>query len=51
MFMFLSSFQGAATLRDLADHLREKYIGRNRKWIVLFPEGTFLRNGKESSQR
>ena len=43
--------QGKKTLMALEKHLKPYYTGRDRKWIVLFPEGTFLRKGKESSQR
>lgn len=35
----------------LKDHLRESYIPRNRKLMVLFPEGGFLRKRREASQR
>lgn len=48
------SFQGR-THRDqqlvlLKDHLEKYYRSRNRKWIVLFPEGGFLRKRRETSQ-
>lgn len=34
----------------LKDHLEKYYRSRNRKWIVLFPEGGFLRKRRETSQ-
>lgn len=39
------------SLQALVKHLRESYIPRRRKWMVLFPEGGFLRKRKETSQR
>lgn len=39
------------SLLDLKKHLTESYIPRDRKWMVLFPEGGFLRKRKEVSQR
>lgn len=39
------------SLLDLKKHLTESYIPRERKWMVLFPEGGFLRKRKEVSQR
>lgn len=38
-------------LKKLEDHLFDVYLGRMREWIVLFPEGGFLRKRKETSQR
>lgn len=35
----------------LKAHLRDSYIPRNRKLMVLFPEGGFLRKRREASQR
>uniref|UniRef100_A0A1B0CEX6 Putative acyl-coa:lysophosphatidylglycerol acyltransferase 1-like protein n=1 Tax=Lutzomyia longipalpis TaxID=7200 RepID=A0A1B0CEX6_LUTLO len=35
----------------LKQHLIESYIPRDRKWMVLFPEGGFLRKRREISQR
>ncbi|BES93449.1 Acyltransferase [Nesidiocoris tenuis] len=35
----------------LKKHLRESYIPLNRKLMVLFPEGGFLRKRRETSQR
>ncbi|XP_016414625.1 acyl-CoA:lysophosphatidylglycerol acyltransferase 1-like [Sinocyclocheilus rhinocerous] len=34
----------------LKDHLDKNYYSRDRKWIVLFPEGGFLRKRRETSQ-
>ncbi|XP_030051931.1 acyl-CoA:lysophosphatidylglycerol acyltransferase 1 isoform X1 [Microcaecilia unicolor] len=34
----------------LKDHLDKYYRPRDRKWIVLFPEGGFLRKRRETSQ-
>ncbi|XP_072503995.1 acyl-CoA:lysophosphatidylglycerol acyltransferase 1 isoform X2 [Notamacropus eugenii] len=34
----------------LQKHLRNCYRSRDRKWIVLFPEGGFLRKRRETSQ-
>ena len=31
--------------------LNKDYVGLDRKWILLFPEGGFLKNRKEVSQR
>lgn len=39
------------SLLDLKKHLTQSYIPRERKWMVLFPEGGFLRKRKEVSQR
>lgn len=39
------------SLLDLKSHLRKSYIPRQRKWMMLFPEGGFLRKRKEVSQR
>ncbi|XP_055596846.1 acyl-CoA:lysophosphatidylglycerol acyltransferase 1-like isoform X1 [Uranotaenia lowii] len=39
------------SLQELKKHLKKSYIPRKRKWIVLFPEGGFLRKRKEVSQR
>ncbi|XP_042711050.1 acyl-CoA:lysophosphatidylglycerol acyltransferase 1 isoform X4 [Chrysemys picta bellii] len=34
----------------LKEHLDKHYRSRDRKWIVLFPEGGFLRKRRETSQ-
>lgn len=39
------------SLLELKKHLNDSYIPRERKWMVLFPEGGFLRKRKEVSQR
>lgn len=39
------------SLLDLKKHLVQSYIPRERKWMVLFPEGGFLRKRREVSQR
>lgn len=39
------------SLLELKTHLKKSYIPRERKWMVLFPEGGFLRKRKEISQR
>lgn len=53
--MFLFHFKGkdkrGESLRALVKHLRDSYIPRRRKWMVLFPEGGFLRKRKLTSQR
>ncbi|GIX79982.1 acyl-CoA:lysophosphatidylglycerol acyltransferase 1 [Caerostris extrusa] len=36
-------------MKKLRDHLLKVYIGRNRKWIILFPEGGFLSKRLETS--
>ncbi|XP_045614589.1 acyl-CoA:lysophosphatidylglycerol acyltransferase 1 [Procambarus clarkii] len=40
-----------ASLLKLGHHLHKFYIPRKRKWLVLFPEGGFLKNRKPGSQR
>ncbi|KAG7199261.1 hypothetical protein KM043_018126 [Ampulex compressa] len=39
------------SLKQLERHLKESYIPRNRKWMVLFPEGGFLCKRRETSQK
>lgn len=39
--------QGIAELRQ---HIRSSYIPRKRNWMMLFPEGGFLRKRREASQ-
>lgn len=39
------------SLRALVRHLGDSYVPRRRKWMVLFPEGGFLRKRRETSQR
>ncbi|XP_050299499.1 acyl-CoA:lysophosphatidylglycerol acyltransferase 1-like [Anthonomus grandis grandis] len=38
-------------LQDLSKHLVDKYLPLERKWLVLFPEGGFLRKRKPISHR
>lgn len=40
-----------ASLSTLGSHLTEFYLPRGRRWLVLFPEGGFLKNRKPTSQR
>lgn len=39
------------SLQALVKHLLNSYIPRKRLWMVLFPEGGFLRKRRETSQR
>ncbi|XP_072391191.1 acyl-CoA:lysophosphatidylglycerol acyltransferase 1-like [Diabrotica undecimpunctata] len=39
------------SLQEFAQHLLDYYIPLKRKWLVLFPEGGFLRKRKAVSQR
>ncbi|XP_070527070.1 acyl-CoA:lysophosphatidylglycerol acyltransferase 1 isoform X2 [Cardiocondyla obscurior] len=39
------------SLKQLEKHLKESYIPRDRKWMVLFPEGGFLCKRRETSQK
>lgn len=39
------------SVQDLVRHLLESYIPRCRKWMVLFPEGGFLRKRRAVSQK
>ncbi|XP_015916097.1 acyl-CoA:lysophosphatidylglycerol acyltransferase 1 [Parasteatoda tepidariorum] len=36
-------------MKKLERHLLNAYLGRNRRWIILFPEGGFLSKRKETS--
>lgn len=38
-------------LIELRAHIEKAYIPRKREWMVLFPEGGFLRKRREASQR
>lgn len=38
-------------LVELRAHIEKAYIPRKREWMVLFPEGGFLRKRREASQR
>ncbi|XP_071561575.1 acyl-CoA:lysophosphatidylglycerol acyltransferase 1 isoform X1 [Temnothorax nylanderi] len=39
------------SLKQLQKHLKDSYIPRDRKWMVLFPEGGFLCKRRETSQK
>jgi hypothetical protein len=39
------------SLQALVKNLRDSYIPLRRNWMVLFPEGGFLRKRRETSQR
>ncbi|XP_064111597.1 acyl-CoA:lysophosphatidylglycerol acyltransferase 1-like isoform X2 [Macrobrachium nipponense] len=40
-----------ASLLELGSHLAKFYMPRKRKWLVLFPEGGFLKNKIQASHR
>ncbi|CAL8084654.1 unnamed protein product [Orchesella dallaii] len=40
-----------ASLKDLESYLKGIFLPRERKWLVLFPEGGFLRKRKDASKR
>ncbi|ODM98091.1 Acyl-CoA:lysophosphatidylglycerol acyltransferase 1 [Orchesella cincta] len=40
-----------ASLKDLESYLKNIFLPRERKWLVLFPEGGFLRKRKDASKR
>lgn len=40
-----------ASIQDLRNHLEHSYKKNDRKWIILFPEGGFLRKRKHISQK
>ena len=54
LIICVSAFQGKShrdqQLLLLKKHLENNYRSRDRKWIVLFPEGGFLRKRRETSQ-
>lgn len=39
------------SLQELVQHLLEAYVPLERKWLVLFPEGGFLKKRKAVSQK
>lgn len=39
------------SVKKLKQHIEESFIPRMRNWMVLFPEGGFLRKRKEVSQQ
>lgn len=55
IFSLFSSPQGRktrdATIENLKVHLRDTFIPLERRWMVLFPEGGFLRKRLEVSQK
>lgn len=55
MTKFNPSFQGPRhreqALVELRAHIEKAYIPRKREWMVLFPEGGFLKKRREASQR
>lgn len=55
IFLFPFAVQGKknrdATLDHFRKHIEEYFIPLCRSWMVLFPEGGFLRKRKEASQR
>lgn len=38
-------------LKELREHLHNSYCALGRHWMVLFPEGGFLRKRRETSKR
>lgn len=39
------------SIKKLKEHIEDSFIPRMRNWMVLFPEGGFLRKRKEVSQQ
>lgn len=39
------------SLQELVKHICNAFIPLQRKWMILFPEGGFLRKRREASQR
>lgn len=50
-FIFKGKDNRDKSLGHLYNHLMESYVPRHRKWMVLFPEGGFLRKRRAVSQR
>ncbi|XP_055376139.1 acyl-CoA:lysophosphatidylglycerol acyltransferase 1-like isoform X2 [Condylostylus longicornis] len=50
---FIASGKGNRdeSVECLKTHIKNSFLKRNRKWMVLFPEGGFLRKRREVSQR
>ncbi|XP_075263890.1 acyl-CoA:lysophosphatidylglycerol acyltransferase 1-like [Convolutriloba macropyga] len=52
--MFIRQKLGAAqrekTLLQVEKHLEKKFVGKKRRWCVVFPEGGFFRKRKVASQ-
>ncbi len=40
-----------ASITELIRYLKGVWVPRGRKWLILFPEGGFLRKRKETSNR
>lgn len=51
VWFFQGKYNREKSLVDLRSHLKEAFITKERKYLVLFPEGGFLRKRKEVSQR
>lgn len=51
LFCFQGKDQREQAVKELRTHIRNSYLPRQRKLIVLFPEGGFLRKRREASQR
>jgi len=53
--MFIRQKLGAAqrekTLLLIEKHLKRKFVGKRRRWCVVFPEGGFFRKRKAASQQ
>lgn len=52
IFLYLKGRKNReGSLKQLEKHIDESYIPRERKWMILFPEGGFLCKRRETSQR
>ncbi|XP_013407191.2 acyl-CoA:lysophosphatidylglycerol acyltransferase 1-like [Lingula anatina] len=50
-FFILQGKEHRNTMLDkLQEHIEKTYLTRDRKWILLFPEGGFLRKRRQGSQ-
>lgn len=53
--LFLLCLKGKSSreqsIHELVTHILESYIPRHRNWMVLFPEGGFLRKRRAVSQK
>ena len=45
------AFSRQQTLDDFKSHTQQCFWSLGRKWLVIFPEGTFFWKGKAKSQR
>ena len=54
-FFFLNNrfvnLQGKSTVVGLEKHIKSKFEKRKKKWLILFPEGNLLWNGRSSSEK